>query len=88
MGKQCAALPFGWLIALIQMVWIIVRLPVAGRITPGRDRARRPDLEPKDAQRILRHYDAPSAIITTSDGELLGIIRIAQKKSQKTHKAA
>ena len=48
----------------------------------------RPDLEPKDAQKILRNYDAPTAIITTSDGELLGIIRIAQKKSQKTHKAA
>jgi hypothetical protein len=54
---------------------------------PG-PRTLRPDLEPKDAQRVLRNYDAPSAIITTSDGELLGIIRIAQKKSQKTHKAA
>jgi rhodanese-related sulfurtransferase len=48
----------------------------------------RPDLEPKDAQRILRNYDGPHAIVTTSDGELLGVIRIAQKKSQKTHKAA
>ena len=48
----------------------------------------RPDLEPKDAQKILRNYDGPHAIVTTSDGELLGVIRIAQKKSQKTHKAA
>jgi rhodanese-related sulfurtransferase len=48
----------------------------------------RPDLEPKDAQRLLRNYEAPSAIVTTSDGELLGIIRIAQKKSQKANKAA
>src|SRR5215471_21690580 len=54
---------------------------------PG-PRTLRPDLEPKDAQRVLRNYDASSAIITTSDGELLGIIRIAQKKSQKAHKAA
>jgi rhodanese-related sulfurtransferase len=54
---------------------------------PG-PRTIRPDLEPKDAQRILRNYDAPHAIVTTSDGELLGVIRIAQKKSQKTHKAA
>lgn len=54
---------------------------------PG-PRTLRPDLEPKDAQRILRNYDAPGAIITTSDGELLGIVRIAQKKPQKTHKAA
>lgn len=54
---------------------------------PG-PRTLRPDLEPKDAQRILRNYDAPVAIITTSDGELLGVVRIAQKKSQKAHKAA
>src|SRR5215467_7837811 len=53
---------------------------------PG-PRTIRPDLDPKDAQKILRNYDAPSAIVTTSDGELMGIIRIAQK-SQKTHKAA
>jgi rhodanese-related sulfurtransferase len=54
---------------------------------PG-PRTIRPDLDPKDAQKILRNYDAPSAIVTTSDGELLGIIRIAQKKSQKAHEAA
>jgi rhodanese-related sulfurtransferase/CBS domain-containing protein len=54
---------------------------------PG-PRTIRPDLEPKEAQKMLRNYDAPKAIVTTSDGELLGIIRIAQKKSQKTHKAA
>jgi rhodanese-related sulfurtransferase len=54
---------------------------------PG-PRTIRPDLEPKDAQKLLRNYDASSAIVTTSDGELLGIIRIAQKKTQKAHKAA
>src|SRR5215467_12281185 len=54
---------------------------------PG-PRTIRPDLDPKDAQKILRNYDAPSAIVTTSDGELMGIIRIAQKKPQKAHKAA
>jgi rhodanese-related sulfurtransferase len=54
---------------------------------PG-PRTIRPDLEPKDAQRILRNYDSSSAIVTTSDGELLGVIRIAQKKTQKTTKAA
>src|SRR5215813_804165 len=60
---------------------------VADVMQPG-PRTLRPDLDPKDAQKILRNYDAPSAIVTTSDGELLGIIRIAQKKSQKAHKAA
>lgn len=54
---------------------------------PG-PRTIRPDLDPKDAQKVLRNYDAPHAIVTTSDGELLGIIRIAQKKSQKANKAA
>jgi rhodanese-related sulfurtransferase len=54
---------------------------------PG-PRTLRPDLEPKDAQKVLRSQDGPAAIITTSDGELLGIVRIAQKKTQKAHKAA
>lgn len=54
---------------------------------PG-PRTIRPDLDPKDAQKVLRDYDAAIAIVTTSDGELLGIIRIAQKKSQKTRTAA
>jgi len=48
----------------------------------------RPDMDPKDAQKILRKWDASSAIVTTSDGELLGLIRIGQKKSQKTRRAA
>ncbi len=51
-------------------------------------RTLRPDMDPKDAQKILRKYDASSAIVTTSDGELLGLIRIGQKKSQKTRRAA
>src|SRR5262245_4724066 len=60
---------------------------VADIMQPG-PRTIRPDLDPKDAQKILRNYDAPNAIVTTSDGELLGIGRIAQKKSQKALKAA
>jgi rhodanese-related sulfurtransferase len=60
---------------------------VADVMQPG-PRTLRPDMDPKDAQKILRNYDASSAIVTTSDGELLGIVRIAQKKTQKTHKAA
>src|SRR5581483_2926378 len=60
---------------------------VSDIMLPG-PRTIRPDLEPKDAQKVLRNYDGPSAIVTTSDGELLGIIKIAQKKAQKGHKAA
>jgi Mg/Co/Ni transporter MgtE len=54
---------------------------------PG-PRTLRPDLEPKDAQKILRQYDASSAIVTTSDGELIGIVRIAQKKIEGERSAA
>jgi rhodanese-related sulfurtransferase len=60
---------------------------VADVMQPG-PRTIRPDLELKDAQRILRNYELPSAIVTTSDGELLGIVKIAQKKAQKPRKAA
>jgi rhodanese-related sulfurtransferase len=60
---------------------------VADVMQPG-PRTLRPDMDPKDAQRVLRNYEASGAIVTSSDGELLGIVRIAQKKPQKTHKAA
>jgi rhodanese-related sulfurtransferase len=53
---------------------------------PG-PRTIRPDLNPKDAQNLLRNYDGPSAIVTTSDGELLGIVRITQKKEDKAQEA-
>ena len=48
----------------------------------------RPDLEPKDAQKILRGYEAAMVLVTTSDGELIGALRIAQKKAQKPPSAA
>jgi rhodanese-related sulfurtransferase len=48
----------------------------------------RPHLELKEAQTILRGYTASSVIVTTSDGELLGTVRIAQKKSDKERNAA
>jgi rhodanese-related sulfurtransferase len=60
---------------------------VADIMQPG-PRTIRPDLDPKDAQKILKNYESPTAIVTTSDGELLGVIRIAQKKSQKSNRAA
>ena len=60
---------------------------VADVMQPG-PQTIRPDLEPKDAQKLLRHYDGPNAIVTTSDGELLGLIKISQKKAQKEHEAA
>jgi rhodanese-related sulfurtransferase len=54
---------------------------------PG-PRTFRPDVDPKEVQKTLRNDEAETAIVTTSDGELLGLIRIAQRKAQKTHRAA
>lgn len=54
---------------------------------PG-PRTIRPDLDPKDAEKILRHAGAASAIVTTSDGELQGILKPIQNKPQKTPTAA
>src|SRR6266516_1089600 len=60
---------------------------VADVMQPG-PRTVRPDLDPKDAQKALRNSNLDTAIVTTSDGELLGIIRTAQKKAQKSRRAA
>jgi len=53
---------------------------------PG-PRTFRPDVDPKDIQKTLKSEEPESIIVTTSDGELLGLIRTAQKKAQKTHRA-
>jgi len=60
---------------------------IADVMQPG-PRTIRPDLERKAAQKVLKNYDASCAIVTTADGELLGIVKIAQKKAQKARKAA
>ena len=60
---------------------------VADVMQPG-PRTFRPDLDLKDAQKTLRNSNLDIAIVTTSDGELLGIIRAVQKKAQKAHRAA
>lgn len=54
---------------------------------PG-PRTFRPDQDPQDVMKALRSAELETGIVTTSDGELLGIVKSAQKKTQKTHKAA
>jgi rhodanese-related sulfurtransferase len=54
---------------------------------PG-PRTFRPDMDPQDATKALRNAEQETGIVTTSDGELLGIIRIGQKKPQKAGEAA
>jgi Mg/Co/Ni transporter MgtE len=60
---------------------------VADVMEPG-PRTFRPDWDINDAQKVLRNSNLDAAIVTTSDGALLGIIRTAQKKIQKARKAA
>ncbi len=59
---------------------------VSDVMRPG-PRTFRPDQAPKDVTKNLRGDDE-TAIVTTSDGELLGIFRTAHKKPQKVRKAA
>src|SRR5439155_392640 len=54
---------------------------------PG-PRTFRPDLDLKDAKKVLHNSNLEAAIVTTSDGELLGIIRTDEKKTQKARRAA
>ncbi len=54
---------------------------------PG-PRTFRPDADPKEVQKTLRTDDSETAIVTTSDGELVGTIRTSQVKAQKPHRAA
>ena len=60
---------------------------VADIMQPG-PRTFRPDLDPKDAQKLVKETDLDNLIITTSDGELLAIVRVAQRKTQKARRAA
>jgi len=85
-GPKAVAVP-GSLKAWCETLHEFGTMSLADVMQPG-PRTIRPDLEPKDAQKILKNYDASSAIVTTSDGELLGIVKIAQKKAQKARKAA
>jgi len=57
----------------------------AEAMKPG-PRTFRPDADPKEITKELRKDDLENAIVTTSDGELLGVLRIGQKKTQKPAK--
>jgi rhodanese-related sulfurtransferase len=54
---------------------------------PG-PRTFRPNHDPEEAMKALRNAELETGIVTTSDGELLGIIKVDQKKTQKTGEAA
>jgi len=52
---------------------------------PG-PRTFRPDHDPEDAMKVLRNAELETGIVTTSDGELLGIIKTVQKKKKEKEK--
>jgi rhodanese-related sulfurtransferase len=52
---------------------------------PG-PRTFRPDGDPKEIMKELRRADTDNAIVTTSDGELIGVLKVGQKKTQKSPK--
>ena len=49
---------------------------------PG-PRTYRPNDDPKEIVKELKKEERENAIVTTSDGELIGLLRVGQKKSQK-----
>ncbi len=53
----------------------------SGVMKPG-PRTYRPDSDPREILKELKKDEADSAIVTTSDGELLGILRVGDRKTQ------
>jgi rhodanese-related sulfurtransferase len=66
--------------------WNANPLARAGDIMRPGPRTFRPTADPKDVAKELKKEDSETAIVTTSDGELLGILRMGQKKSHKPDK--
>jgi rhodanese-related sulfurtransferase len=54
-------------------------------MNPG-PRTFRPNGDPKEIVKELKSHGRETAIVTTSDGELIGILRVSQKKPQKESK--
>lgn len=54
-------------------------------MNPG-PRTFRPNGDPKEILKELKKQERDNAIVTTSDGELIGILRVSQKKAQKPPK--
>jgi Mg/Co/Ni transporter MgtE len=42
----------------------------------------RPDADPKEIVKELRKDSIENALVTSSDGELLGVLKVGQKKTQ------
>jgi rhodanese-related sulfurtransferase len=48
----------------------------------------RPNQDPAEALRVMRKNDVEAALVTTSDGELLGVVRRSRKKAQRPRQVA
>ena len=63
-------------------------LKMASEVMNLAPRTFRPDKDPEEVMKTMRKADIDYALVTTSDGELLGFVERREKKTQKTRKAA
>ena len=63
-------------------------LKMAAEVMDTAPKTFRPSRDPEDAMRDMKKADLDYALVTTSDGELLGFIQKREKKTQKSGKAA
>jgi len=68
--------------------WDADPLARAAQVMETGPRTFRPDEDPKDALKEMRRLELEAALVTTSDGELLGVIRRHERKDQHSPRAA
>ena len=69
-------------------IWDEDPLKTAAQIMDSAPRTFRPSSDPGEVMKDMRKAELENALVTTSDGELLGFIQRREKKIQKTGKAA
>lgn len=66
--------------------WNANPLSRASEVMDPGPRTFRPDGDPREILKELKKDEVDNALVTTSDGELLGVLRVGQKKSHKPPK--
>jgi rhodanese-related sulfurtransferase len=66
--------------------WNANPLSRASDVMDPAPRTFRPDSEPKEVVKELKRLEADNALVTNSDGELLGVLRLSDKRSQRVGK--
>jgi rhodanese-related sulfurtransferase len=63
-------------------------LSMVADLMDANPRTFRPNQDPEEVLRIMRKHDLETALVTSSDGELLGVLRRARIKTQRAGKVA